>query len=371
MNRKKFIITAGAATITGAGIFYLLSDRENFSRNDVTYKNNIKTDLLEDERNILFLASLAPSGHNTQPWIVRRLEPFHWILCNDKNKWLPAVDPTQRETILSLGAFTQNLEYAANAAGYSCLFTLLAATNQDEKLLEIKLVKGTTHSFDIDSIKRRRTVRSDYLNDPIKKEDIAYLLNNEITHTQFIERESAEYRWLNEQTIEANRIQTNRDEAQKELSEWIRFSSKEAEAHYDGLTTASMEIHGLPAWLLRNFYKKENVMLARFRNQGLDKVREQVMSSGGWLLITSKDQSVMQLLEAGRRLQRIFLKVRNRSIAFHPMTQILEEAETKHMINKAASLTDPIQFIIRVGYLKAYPQPVSLRKPPEWFVNNI
>ena len=98
--------------------------------------------LKADEQQILYLASLAPSGHNTQPWLIKYLEPFHWIICNDKSKWLPAVDPTQRETMLSIGAFIQNLEYAAGDLGYKCRFDLIANTNQDEKVMKIKLLQA-------------------------------------------------------------------------------------------------------------------------------------------------------------------------------------------------------------------------------------
>ena len=88
--------------------------------------------LEDDELAILSLASLAPSGNNTQPWFVKNIEPYHWIVSNDKGKWLSDVDPTQRVTMLSISAFLQKLEYAAGKSGYACQFTLLATTNQDE-----------------------------------------------------------------------------------------------------------------------------------------------------------------------------------------------------------------------------------------------
>jgi hypothetical protein len=79
-----------------------IGDRSNLVRADLKQIDNNKT-LKPDEREILFLASLAPSGHNTQPWLVRYLEPYHWIIGNDRTKWLPAVDPDRRETMLSIG----------------------------------------------------------------------------------------------------------------------------------------------------------------------------------------------------------------------------------------------------------------------------
>lgn len=371
MNRRKFLGIAGVTIVVAGGVTYLLSDKTNVERKDVTDNSSDKFTFQPDEKEILYLASLAPSGHNTQPWFIHYVGPYHWIIGNDKTKWLPAVDPTQRETMLSIGAFMQNLEYAANNAGYACQFDLLAANNQAENILEVKLQKNSTAiKYDIAKLKNRRTVRSGYLKEVLKEEDVAYLLESEKDFIHFVPNTAKEYNWLNEQTIEANRLQAYRDPAQKELSEWIRFSGKEAKKHCDGLTTAGMELEGIPGWMLRNFYKQEDVMKKKFREQGIDKVKEQVSRSGGWAIITSKDNSVATLLETGKRFQRMFLKVRDKNIALHPMTQILEETQTKKQVNSSIGIGDEIQFILRLGYLKNYPEPVSLRRPVNWFVKN-
>jgi hypothetical protein len=369
MNRRRFLGITGVTIAVAGGATYLLSDKKNLERGDIKDDNNNAFSFQPGEREILHLASLAPSGHNTQPWLIKYIEPYHWIIGNDKRKWLPAVDPNQRETILSIGAFIQNLEFAASNAGYLCLFNLLAGSNQDENMLEVRLQKSASAiRYNINKIRNRRTVRSGYLNDALKKEDANYLLENENDFIHFIPNGSKGHHWLNEQTIEANRLQAYRDAAQKELSEWIRFSSSEAKKHCDGLTTAGMELDGIPGWMLRNFYKQKNALTGKFREQGLDKVKKQVSQSAGWLMITSKGNSVETLLETGKRFQRIFLKVRDRNIALHPMTQILEEAETKKQVNAAIGIGNEIQFILRLGYLKNYPEPVTLRRPVSWFV---
>ena len=348
---------------------YLLSDKSNLSREDIKPADNTNEILKPDEKQILFLASLAPSGHNTQPWFVQYLAPFNWMIGNDKSKWLPAVDPAQRETILSIGAFMQNLEYAAGSFGYDCDWNLLAATNQDERVLEVKLIKeASSNSFDIAKIKNRRTVRSDFLSDVLKKEDLEYLVNSEPEWIHYLPSAGKESQFINEQTIEANRLQSYRDPAQQELANWIRFSSKDAEKYRDGLTTASMEIEGISGWVVRNFYGKDNVMKNDFRERGIDNVKKQVSESAGWILITSKDETVATLLETGRRMQRLFLKVREKSIAIHPMTQILEESSTRQTLNQSIGISKNVQFILRTGYLKNYPPPVSLRRPVDWFV---
>ena len=126
MKRRKFITLAGASALAVGGGFYILSDKNNLVRSDVKSLVADKVLFQPNEKEILFLASLAPSGHNTQPWFVKYIEPYHWIIGNDKSKWLTAVDPTQRETVLSIGSFLQNLEYAANNLGYDCQCKLVA-----------------------------------------------------------------------------------------------------------------------------------------------------------------------------------------------------------------------------------------------------
>jgi hypothetical protein len=369
MKRRKFIALTGAALALAGGVYYLSSDRKNFTRADINEDLSGHTPLTAAERSILSLASLAPSGHNTQPWFVKHVEPYRWIIGNDKSKWLMGVDPTQRETMLSIGAFMQNIEYAASHYGYDCTFTILATTNQDEQVAEVRLTHSMSSvKYDIQKIKNRRTVRSGYLTDPLKKEDIAYLRENGKENIFYIPNSAKEHQWLNEQTIEANRVQAYRDDAEKELAAWIRFSGKEAKAHCDGLTTASMEIEGIAAWYLRNFYGKADVMKKSFREKSIDSVKKQVAKSAGWLILTSSDNTVDTLLETGRQFQRLFLKIRERNIAIHPMTQILEEAATRQTVQSSIQISSPIQFILRTGYVKQYPQPVSLRRPVDWFL---
>lgn len=235
--------------------------------------------------------------------------------------------------------------------------------------MDVTLIKsGTAAGFDIAKIKTRRTVRSNFLNNLLKKEDVVYLFKEEQEFFNFVPGGSKGHQYLNEQTIEANRLQSYRDAAEKELSEWIRFSGNDAEKYMDGLTTASMEIGGLSGFVVRNFYNKNSVMKKDFRDKNIENVIMQVSQSAGWLLISSKDESVTTLLETGKRMQRLFLKVRDKSIAIHPMTQILEEPSTKQTVNQSIGISDNIQFILRVGYLKSYPVPVSLRRPVDWFV---
>ncbi|MCG8636256.1 MAG: hypothetical protein MI863_20660, partial [Desulfobacterales bacterium] len=74
--------------------------------------------LNEDGWRILYYASLAPSGHNSQPWFVKVEDKHEWVVGSDKTRWLQVVDPDNREALLSIGAFIENLVLAADFMGY-------------------------------------------------------------------------------------------------------------------------------------------------------------------------------------------------------------------------------------------------------------
>ena len=233
-----------------------------------------------------------------------------------------------------------------------------------QRVMEVKLSKtASPNNFDITKITSRRTVRSNCLSDLLKQEDITYLVDSEPEFIHYLPNNSKESKFIDEQTLAANRLQSYRDSAQQELANWIRFSSQDANKYRDGLTTAGMEITGIPGWVVRNSYGKDNVMTKDFRERGIDNIQKEVSESAGWILITSQDNSVAALLETGRRMERLFLKVREMNIAIHPMTQILEEPSTSKRLNQSIGIGEHVQFILRTGYLKNYPQPVSLRRP--------
>lgn len=361
-----------ASILTLAGVTAAVSKDNDTSRKKLMALNMAsfgQGSLSEQALKILHYASLAPSGHNTQPWKITVSSPDAWTLGVDKASLLPAVDPEGRETMLSLGAFLENLVIAAANLGYSADCRLTAASPKDSEILEIKLAGGTEQKQDIplEQLERRRTIRKGQLPLTIEAKDIEYVSNHAPGKVHYFPRGSKEAELISVLTLEANRVQTDRDDAQAELADWIRWSGQDAKEHRTGLTPASMEIGGLAGWFTSHFFSRETVLGRSFRKKGVDMVKAQVQEGGGWLIITSPDSGVGELLAAGRAFERLFLKAGSRNIAIHPMTQALEEGKFKKEIHARLGIQEDIQFILRVGYVKNYPDPVSVRKPVAWF----
>ena len=156
----------------------------------------------------------------------------------------------------------------------------------------------------------------------------------------------------------------------EELAFWIRLKDNEAKKFRDGLTVDGMEIAGLAGWYVRHFMDNKDVMTKTFSDKGIEKTKEQVKEGAGWLVITSDGNTVKDLIETGRRFQRMALTAREKMIAIHPMTQALEEKQGQKNIKENHEASMIPQFMLRVGYLDKYPDPVSLRRPVEWFVRS-
>jgi hypothetical protein len=111
----------------------------------------------------LQVACLAPSPHNNQPWLARA-GPDGVILRLDPQQ-LPALGP-DRVQFIALGAFIENLGYAAAADGYLLtldeLPTVPRRTSQITARFRHGLKPGDDAARCLDGARRRRTNRGPY-----------------------------------------------------------------------------------------------------------------------------------------------------------------------------------------------------------------
>jgi hypothetical protein len=318
----------------------------------------------ERER-ILALASRAASSHNTQPWVVRVVEPDRWLVGADRDRRLPVVDPLDRELALSVGGFLENLAVAASAYGFEALFTPLGEERASPELVEVRLATAPAEPSAperIARIERRRTLRKHYLDRPLSPEALAVLTAALGPRARWFPRGSHEAGRLAVAAAEAFKQQTWRDAAQSELARWIRFGDADARAKADGLTADTMEVGGLAGFFVRHFMDARSVTGKRFRDAGVDGTYEQARQGAGWLVLDAPDERVSSILDAGRRFARMGLLLRERRLAAHPMSQLLEEEPWRGSIGRELGLDGLPQFVLRVGYVEDYPEPVSLRR---------
>ena len=324
---------------------------------------------------ILWYASLAPSTHNTQPWAVRILTAREWILEADHSRSLPVVDPDNRELLLSLGAFAENLALAAGSFGLQACFQVLTRDPGAREIMKVNLHPGgPTPAIPLSVLQQRMTMRNGLKKTPIRAEHVQslrrVLAEAGQQHMHFFPNGTEHVACLARGAAEQFRLQSERDEAQEELIRWLRLNPEAETKHRDGLSLKAMGLTGIKAWFVSHFTRPEDFLKDSFRQKGMDAVREQVKQGGGWIVLTSSGGGVAECIQTGRQFQRLALQAHRLGIGLHPMSQYLEEHQGLEAIRKHHQAGLRPQFLLRCGYVDAFPEPVSLRRPLAWFIRS-
>jgi len=322
----------------------------------------------DDAYKIIYYASLAGSSHNTQPWKVEVYKKDSILIFTDMDRKLNIVDKNGRELFISLGAFTENLVEAAGYFGYSGEVKINNKANAaKEPIVTIALKRTNIIKYSIEDIANRRTIRSVFDTSAINQADVEQLIQSDLANIHFYSAASPEGRYIKQKTIASYSQQAINKDAQDELAKWIRFSNSDVEKHKDGLTTAGMEITGIGGLFVRSFYSPESSKKESFVNSGIERARAQAENCGGWILITQPGNDISDLINTGRLYDRTNIKCRRLNLGFHPMNQMIEEQPFEKDANTYLNLNGSIQFVARIGYIKNYPKPVSVRRDVESF----
>jgi len=216
-------------------------------------------------------------------------------------------------------------------------------------------------------LENRRTLRQAFDTAQISDSAISLLTQDNAESIHFIQAPSVKGKYIRQQTIEAYSKQSRNKDAQDELSQWLRFSNADAKNKRDGLTTSGMEIKGLAGWVVRCFFKPSDSKKETFISEGIKKTCNQAENCAGWILVTQQKDTPESWISTGRMIERLNIKCRGLKIGFHPMSQMIEEPDFEKQVNAQLGFSGIIQFVARVGYVKTYPEPVSVRRQVDLF----
>lgn len=218
--------------------------------------------------------------------------------------------------MLSLGAFVGNLDLTAGAMGVSADIQVLARNHQDRDVVRVELHKDKASGYPLQRIIKRRTVKHGHLSRQVSSADVKALFYSMEGRLFYFPRGSEHADCIRDAAVENFRLQAARDDAQKELVQWLRLNNRDARKYRDGLSTEGMEIGGFKGWFVRHFIKPEDFLKPSNREQGVKLTTELAHQGAGWLVMTSPGDTVADLIETGRRFERLALLAREHRIWF-------------------------------------------------------
>ena len=308
-------------------------------------------------RELVRYATLAPSGHNTQPWKFAVVGDTIRIL-PDYSRRLPAVDPQDRELWISLGCALENAVIAAQAVGYGSDVTY-PTPGADHITLHLSksFAHGPASLFE--AIPHRQNNRSVYDGRPVppdemrKMEAVSGAGVSTLVFTDAVRREA-----IVEYVKADDRRQFGDPAFVAELVSWIRFNKPEAMHSLDGLYTRCTGNPDVPRWLGRRF------LTAASAGQQSDTDEKKARSSSGLIVIAAASDDKPHWIETGRLYERLALTLTASGIQAAFLNQPAEVPALRSQFQGYLNLgTAQPQLLLRFGHAAALPH--SLRRPVE------
>jgi hypothetical protein len=348
----------GAIVISAVCLCTMLFAACSSENNTINEESLRKVNLLnKDIKEILCCTVRAASGHNTQPWKFK-VEGYNIKIYPDYSRHLAAVDSSNREMFISLGCAVENLTVAANEKGYKADIAFIS-DNEGREYINVDLSPAKyQHNPLFDAIAKRQCTRNKYNGCKVSDAELMNIKNACIQDGAGIMlfTDSSEIERMLPLIKEGNTVQFKDKMFLAELKNWIRFSKSDAEKSRDGLKSASFGSPTVPAWLGRFFF--DLFLTAGSQN---DTDEENLRSSAGLLMVTTKSDDKTDWINAGRVYERFALLAASMNIKNAFLNQPVEvpELRSKLMYEFGTAGKHP-QLLLRFGYSNEMPQ--SLRR---------
>ncbi|WP_242372362.1 Acg family FMN-binding oxidoreductase, partial [Anaeromyxobacter sp. SG26] len=332
-------------------------------------------------RSLLRYAVLAPSRHNTQPWIFE-IEGDEVRVFADASRALPAADPDGRQLLMACGAALVNLRVAAQHFGHTLSVETMPAHRADGLVARVRLEERWASTPEAEAMFRaiplRRTNRLPL--DGREPPDgllTALLREARREHVSLRVVEERERRAVSEIVAEGDRLQWASGRFRAELAAWTRSNSS---SRQDGLPGYSYGMSDAAAFV--------HPLAVRFAGTGraeADRDRRRAIGTKALLVLSTPDDAEAGWIAAGEALQRVLLRATCAGLYASYFSQVIELPDLRHRLREAIGERGAPQIMFRLGYglevrapprrpvegvLRAFaatparPQPLALRAPP-------
>ncbi|MGF1589218.1 MAG: Acg family FMN-binding oxidoreductase [Pleurocapsa sp.] len=303
---------------------------------------------------LLNYAVLAPSGHNTQPWIFKIVDDTVELYA-DKTRALPVADPDYRELIISCGAALFHLRIAMRHFGYRDVVEILPEQFNPNLLARIRLgskrIVQAEENFLFWAIAKRCTDRRPFENCQLPASLISELKSATSSEgdwlqiaTQVIPKASRKE--IVDLIVQGDRLQMSDPLFRQELARWIR--SCRGSSH-DGITLEAQGINpSLDAIAPVISFAIRSFDLGNQANQD----RKLVESAPALILISSNGDTPQDWLATGEALAHLLLRARVDDVWASFFNQPIEIPHLRSRLKALFPEAGYPQILLRLGYVK-------------------
>lgn len=296
---------------------------------------------------VLQYAVLAPSVHNTQPWLFQLGERTVELYA-DRSRALPVADPDDRELVMSCGAALLHLLISLRHYGLQPQVEIFARPLDPDLLATVELAgayRATPQEEQLfRAIPKRRTNRKAFESRSLPENLLVDLQAAARQEGALLEIVNGEKRRnaLVDLVADADRLQMANKRFRRELAAWVRpnrSSSRDGIPGY-GFGLADLISVGGP------------FVIRTFDLGGFHAARDREMADGSPVLAVVSTQADMprDWLAAGQALARVLLLARAEGVWASFLNQPIEVEELRPGVRQTMGDTGYPQLILRMGY---------------------
>ncbi len=359
MMRRNVLFGGGALVLAGGASYAGLrrmGTLKDYSASVAAMRAPL--DLHPQVGDLIRFATLAPNGHNTQPW------KFHVAgnrieISPDFARRTPVVDPDDHHIFVSLGCAAENLALAAAARGRPGEINF-SSVNDGAAIFSFG-GGPTTNTGLFEAIAHRQSTRAQYDGRPVAIAELRALAAaaampgvDLVVISDRMQMDRAR-----DLIIAGNSAQMADAAFDQELRSWLRFNPRQALATADGLFSATTGNPVVPSWLGPSLFD----MTFRANTEN-DKYARQIQSSSGLAIFVSERDDKEHWVLAGRACQRFALQATALGLKVAFVNQPVEVASLRPEL--AALVGMPGRrpdLVMRFGYGPTLP--FSARRPVE------
>ncbi|MDP3720142.1 MAG: nitroreductase [Acidobacteriota bacterium] len=283
-------------------------------------------------------AALAPSSHNTQPWLFRLHDHVVDILA-DRTRALPVNDPDDRELTISCGCAVFNLRVAAAAQGLEATVDVFPDVAESDCLARVRLAPTAVAQADTAlwaALTERRTYRRRFAATAVAPETVPVLVDA-------VTREGAALHVLatDDQRQRAAALVAEGDQAlwanpswRRELAAWMHPRRRG-----DGLTLPALAVP--VAQLVVRTFDMGHGVAAKDRQLADESPLLAVLSTTG--------DEPRHWVAAGQALQRLLLEGVRHGLQASYLNQPVQVAALRPTLQQLTGRPGFAQLLLRMG----------------------
>jgi hypothetical protein len=310
---------------------------------------------------LLGFTVLAPSGHNTQPWMFNISENrivFSFI----PERSLHDSDPEGRQLLIAFGCALENFSIAAKHFGFEPKITLFPFPNKDNRICLIECINATPMPQNLlFAISKRHTNRGPYDNAEVavKLVEDFRKLSSKLLEVIFINNPGHKEK-LAEIAIRSQIASMEKKSFRNELSGFIKSSYTQS---FTGMPGFVLGIPSFVSLFASSLIKRMN--LSRLSEK---KDRHIIKQTPGFIIITSKEDEPTLWIESGRIFERAWLTATSYGVSFSPLTAVVQEKEYRKEFENSVGTNFHVVAFARVG-IPLNPSLPSPRFPVNYLIS--